>query len=120
MAVPHPEVVELKVLTGAGNLRALADLKIGPLIIHKNRYIQQPNQRPFLAPPQETWQDQAGKKHYTPLVTFPAEWRDALTEAVTEALSEYPEGIRQVEPASALGREVQQRAGLGPQIGGRP
>lgn len=119
MAVPHIEIVELKPLTNAGNLRALVDVKIGPLIVHKTRFVQQSGQRPFLAPPQETWEDQAGKKHYAALVTFPVEWRDALTEAAANALSEHPEGIRQVEPATALGREVQQRAGLGSQIGGR-
>lgn len=115
MAVPRPEIVELKVLTNAGNLRALADVKIGPLIVHKNRYIQQDGHRPFLAPPQETWEDAAGKKHYTALVTFPAEWRDALTEAVAEALADHPEGIHRTEPATAFGREMQQRAGIGGQ-----
>lgn len=119
MAVPRVEVLELKPLTNAGNLRALADLKIGPLIVHKTRYIAQPGQRAFLAPPQEVWEDQAGKKRYTPLVTFPVEWRDVLTEAVAQALSEYPEGIRRIEAATPLGREVQPRAGLGDQIGGR-
>lgn len=116
MTTPHVEVVELKPLTNAGSLRALADVKLGPLVVHKTRFIQQTGQRPFLAPPQETWEDQAGKKHYTPLVTFPVEWRDALTEAVAQALADFPEGIRRVEPATAFGREVQQRAG----IGGRP
>lgn len=114
MAVPRIEVVELKVLTNAGSLRALADIRMGPLVVCKNRFIQQDGQRPFLAPPQDSWEDKAtGKKNYVPLVIFPNEWKDALTEAVAQALADYPEGFRRVEPATAFGREVQQRAGIG-------
>lgn len=110
---PRVEVVELKHLPNAGNLRALADVKVGPLIVHKCRFIRQDGQKPFLAPPQETWEDAGGKKHYAPLVTFPDFWRDALTEAVSEAVNDFPEGIRRVEAATPLGREVQARAGIG-------
>ena len=35
-----------------GNLRALADVQIGPLVIHSCRVIQQPGQRPWVAMPQ--------------------------------------------------------------------
>ena len=35
-----------------GNLRALADITIGPLVIHSCRVIQQPGQRPWVAMPQ--------------------------------------------------------------------
>lgn len=120
MAIPRVEVLELKPLTNAGSLRALVDLKIGPLIVHKNRLIQQAGQRPFLAPPQDSWEDRDGKKHYVPLVTFPNDWKDALTEAAMQALADHPEGIRQAEAATVFGREVQQRTGISPQNGGRP
>lgn len=110
---PRIEVIALKPLENAGNLRALADVKTGPLIVHKCRFIQQPGQRAFLAPPQEMWEDQGGKKHYTPLVTFPVEWRDALTAAVGQALNDFPEGIKSLEAATPFGREVQRQAGIG-------
>ncbi len=116
MASTHPprvEVVELKHLPKAGSLRALADVKVGPLIVHKCRFIRQDGQKAFLAPPQETWEDGGGKRHYAPLVTFPDFWRDALTEAVADAVNDFPEGIKRVEAATPIGREVQQRANVG-------
>ena len=45
-------VLSLKPVKTPGNLRALADLKIGPLIILGCRVIQQPGQRPWVSMPQ--------------------------------------------------------------------
>jgi DNA-binding cell septation regulator SpoVG len=46
------EVLEVRRLTGEGNLRAFANVRLGCIIIHGVRVIQQPNQRPWVALPQ--------------------------------------------------------------------
>jgi DNA-binding cell septation regulator SpoVG len=46
------EVLEIKPVNGLGNLRAFAKVKLGCVVIHGCRVIQQPNQRPWCALPQ--------------------------------------------------------------------
>ena len=45
-------VIKVTPVRTPGNLRALADICIGPLVIHSCRVIQQPGQRPWVAMPQ--------------------------------------------------------------------
>ena len=106
-------VIALKPVHNGGALRAFVDLRIGPVTFHKTRYIRQDGQQGFVVPPQETWEDQGGKKHYVPLVTWPKAWSPRILEAVTTAMEDFPDGIKAVEAKTDFGREVQARAGIG-------
>ena len=46
------EVLEVRRIEGCGNLRAFAEVKLGCVLIHGCRVIQQPGQRPWVALPQ--------------------------------------------------------------------
>jgi DNA-binding cell septation regulator SpoVG len=46
------EVLEVRRLTGDGNLKAFAKIRIGAVVIHSCRVIQQPSQRAWVALPQ--------------------------------------------------------------------
>lgn len=109
---PRITIVELKPLNNGSALRAFADLQIGPMVVKKARYVRQDGQRGFVTAPQEEWTDNSGKKHYNPLVIWPREWGDAITEAVTQALEDHPEGIKQVGGNSAFSQAVRENAGL--------
>lgn len=51
------EVLEIKPLPDAGNLRAFAKVQIGPFVLHGVRVIQQNSQRAYCALPQQQGQD---------------------------------------------------------------
>jgi DNA-binding cell septation regulator SpoVG len=62
------EVIALSAVS-AGNLKALASVRIGPsLVVHKCRVIQQPGRRAWVGMPQERWEGTDGKPRYTALV----------------------------------------------------
>lgn len=118
---PRVEVLAWKRFSGDSARRGSADIKIGVLEILRCPIVQQDGQHLWVAPPQVEYQRPGdAKKQYFNVVRWPREWGDAITKAVAEAVSDHPEGLTQrAQPSAALGREVQQRAGLGPQIGGR-
>ena len=90
-SVPQPQaqeklwavnVVKIIPCQNAGNLRALATVKIGPLVIHGCRLIQQTNQAPWVSMPQR--QDDSGR--WFPIVaTEDQDLRDAVKGAVLQA-----------------------------------
>lgn len=111
---PRIEVVSLRPITGAGNLRAFASIKVGPIVINDVRLIQQPGQKAWSSPPQSEWQDNSGQTRYKKQVEWPPSWGDAVTEALTQTLDDYPQGVRQVQEAkTTVGREAQAKAGVG-------
>ena len=72
-------VLKLTPTPGAGNLRALATVQIGPLVIHGCRVVQQPGQKPWVSMPQR--QDDAGR--WFPIVTTED---DAIRDAIKATL----------------------------------
>ena len=109
---PRVNVLTVKTLT-EGNLRAIASVQIGPLVIHGCRVVQQPGQAAWTSAPQSEWTDAAGKKKYKSILEWPREWGQAITQAIEAELKDHPEGTRRMEAATPLGREVQQKAGVG-------
>ena len=69
---------------GTGNLRAYATVQIGPLIIHRIRLVKMPIQKAYVAPPQFEYFAN-GRVNYTPVVTWPEEWKTPIFEAVWAA-----------------------------------
>ena len=47
------EVLSMRAITGAGNLRGLVTVRLGALVIHGWRVIQQPDQRAWVSVPQQ-------------------------------------------------------------------
>lgn len=84
---PKVTVLNIKRIENAGNLKAIVDIKIGPLEIYKCRVVQQPNQSAWVSPPQEMY-ERGGKKSYYPLLKWPREWNDAINQAVGMAYEE--------------------------------
>lgn len=99
----------------AGSLRAFITIKLaGALEIRKCRLVQQDGQRPYLSPPQEIWTDDGGKRRFHSLVVWPAEWKEAIQQAVLDAWETHPNGIRQIGLAQTeFGAELQAKAGVG-------
>jgi DNA-binding cell septation regulator SpoVG len=62
---PEVSVVRLRLVAHSGNLRAFADVRVGPLVLRSLRVIQQPGQRAYVSMPQVS--DEEG--HYFPLIT---------------------------------------------------
>ena len=62
---PEVSVVRLRPVAHSGNLRAFADVRVGPLVLRSLRVIQQPGQRAYVSMPQVS--DEEG--HYFPLIT---------------------------------------------------
>lgn len=84
---PKVLVINIKPVNGgSGSLRAFASIQVGPLIIHDCRLIRQDGQRAWVSPPQTQWTPREGEKpRYKALVEWPDHWKDAITEAVSEA-----------------------------------
>jgi DNA-binding cell septation regulator SpoVG len=80
---PRVEVTNIRAVPGGtGNLRAYASVKIGPLVIHDCRLIQQNGQRAWVSPPQSSWKTSSGETKYKPLIEWPDHWKDAIRDAV--------------------------------------
>ena len=94
-----------------GCLRAFVSFQVGPLVIHRARWVQQKGQRGFVQPPQEVVTVN-GRTVYLPILKWPAQWHEQITAAVADALSDHPHGFRQTV-STEFGREVQARAGVG-------
>ncbi len=87
---PAFEVIDLYPVTEAGSLRAYLSIKIGPLVVHKWRLIQQDGQAAWLSPPQEIWTDQAsGERRFKTLLDVPREWKPALANVAVAAWQEH-------------------------------
>jgi DNA-binding cell septation regulator SpoVG len=80
------EIIALSALVSAGNLKAMASVRIGPsLFVHKCRVIQQPGQRAWVSMPQERWEDREGKPQYTPLVVLTGSLKARVEAAILQA-----------------------------------
>ncbi len=77
-------VINIKTIP-AGNLKAFVSVRVGPLIMHDWRIIQQSGQRAYVSPPQAEYVDAAGKKRFKPLLDCPKEWRDEIDKTILAA-----------------------------------
>lgn len=80
------DVFDMERFTDKGSLKAIASVKIGKsLRIMGFRVIEQPNQKAWVSPPQNTWRDKEGKTKYSPVVELSGELKNAVDEAVLHA-----------------------------------
>ena len=61
------DVVAIKPLTKAGNLKAFASVRLGGVTIHDCRIVQQPGQRPWVSLPQREY-EKDGQKKYSAII----------------------------------------------------
>lgn len=113
MAKNPTVTVVANLVVDQGNLRSLADVQLGPLVIRKVRLIQQPGQAPWVSPPQDSWTDAQGQRRFTTLVKWPPEWGQAILDAVLLSLEEHPEGFSPQDTQATFGEEVRRKAGIG-------
>ena len=75
------EILAVRPLTNAGNFRAFASVRIGEVMIHDFRIVQQPGQRAWVSPPQREY-EKDGQKKYAAIV----ELSDALKREVSRVV----------------------------------
>jgi DNA-binding cell septation regulator SpoVG len=84
MTAPRPapiEVIKVKPLENGGNLRAFASVRIGAVVIHSVRIIQQPGQKAWCSMPQS----KSGDKWYALVEITSKELKDRVSAAVLDA-----------------------------------
>lgn len=75
------EVLAIKPLQTAGNLRAFASIRIAGITVHDCRVVQQPGQRPWVSLPQREYVKD-GQKKYSAIV----ELSDSLKREAERAI----------------------------------
>jgi DNA-binding cell septation regulator SpoVG len=80
----RPEVVSLKSLTNTGSLRALASVRVGRVVIHDFRLVQQQGQRAFVQPPQRSWVQDGTVRYGGPLVEFPPDILEKIAAVILQ------------------------------------
>jgi hypothetical protein len=76
------EVLKVRKMAGQGNLKGLASVKIGNVVVHDFRIIQQPGQAAYCQPPQRQWVDAQGKVCYGgPIIELPADVKEKALSA---------------------------------------
>lgn len=74
-------VVEIKPVSGCGNLRAFATISVEPFVIHDVRIVQQPGQRAWVSMPAQ----KSGERWFTVIECSDRALKDAISAAVLEA-----------------------------------
>ncbi len=75
-------VENLKLLDGAGNLKAFCDIRYPEVLICGCRIIQQPGQRAWVSPPQREQSGSDGKRQFYPVVKWSRELGETISAAV--------------------------------------
>jgi hypothetical protein len=65
-----------------GNLKGFADVQLGGVLVRDFRIIQQAGHRPWVSPPQRSWEGDDGKPYYAAIV----ELSDTLKPRVERAI----------------------------------
>lgn len=100
MSIPRDGYIvtclSVRAVQNPGNLRAFADVKIGPLVVTGCRVIQQPGQRPWVSMPQAVADD---GRFFPCLRTDDDDLRAAVRERVLRAAE--TAGVLRSEPSGA-------------------
>jgi DNA-binding cell septation regulator SpoVG len=75
------EVIAISPLANAGNLKAVVSVRLGGVIIHDCKIIQQPNQHAWVSLPQREYQ-QDGERKYKAVVEMTEPLRRELSRIV--------------------------------------
>lgn len=84
------EVLDVRRIANAGNVRAHLSLRIGGITVHGAKIVQQPNQRPWLAMPDRQWTAPDGKVRYSPVIELTDSLKRRVSDAVLAGWTEVP------------------------------
>lgn len=76
------EVVALKPVTFAGNVKCYVSFRLAGVTIHNARILQQPGKQPWVAMPQTQYVTKAGEKKYAPVVELSEPLRREVSRVV--------------------------------------
>jgi DNA-binding cell septation regulator SpoVG len=82
------EIVALKPLD-RGNLKAFASVRLGGVVVHDLRVVQQPGQRPWVSLPQREY-EKDGQKKFTPIVELTEPLKREVSRLVLAAWEARP------------------------------
>ena len=74
-------------MIGKGNLKAVADVEVGPFSVRGLRIVEN-GRGPFVAWPEERWLTKDGQTRYTPIVEPTREAHETVQRAVLAAYAE--------------------------------
>lgn len=83
--LPTIEVICVTRVPNGGNLRARATVRVGKVLIHDWRIVQQNRQKPYAQSPQRVWLDKGELRYGGPLIEFPAEVDCAIKKCILSA-----------------------------------
>ena len=78
------EVVEIQA-TSRGNLKGLATVRIGEIVVRDFRIVQQPGQRAWVGLPSVSWQTETGERAYRTIVEMPQPLKGEVEKLVLAA-----------------------------------
>jgi len=78
------EVVAIKPLAKAGNLKAFVSVRFGEVIVHDLKIVQQPGQQPWVSLPQREY-EKDGQKKYAAIVELTEPLRRDVSRLVLVA-----------------------------------
>ena len=81
-----PRCVAIRLLEGAGNLKAFASIEFPfGLTIHEMRVVQQPGQKAWVGVPSRQWTDPHGQKRFANVMEMDKPLSEAISRLVLEA-----------------------------------
>lgn len=98
------EVLAFKPMQNTGNLRALASVRIGRVVVHDFRVVREEGKAAFVQAPIRTWIDkQTGTQKYGgPLVELPQETMDKISGVLLTRLDQHDRHTGLATTAAAI------------------
>ena len=77
-------VEKIREVKNKGNLRAMADVRIGRMLIRGCRVVQEEGKSPWVSLPVISWEEN-GETRYKTVLELPRDWKNAISDAVLKA-----------------------------------
>ena len=77
------ELLEVRPVTSAGNVRAFVTVRLGGVTIHGCKIVQQQGQAAWLAMPDRSYPDASGKQRWAAVVELSPELRRRVSDVIT-------------------------------------
>lgn len=76
------ELLEIRPVTNAGNVRAFVTVRLGGVTIHGCKVVQQPGQAAWLAMPDRSYADASGKQKWSAVVELSPDLKRKVSDFV--------------------------------------
>ncbi len=77
-------VEQIREVKGKGNLRAMADVRVGRMLIRGCRVVQEEGKAAWVSMPVISWEED-GETRYKTMLELPPDWKKAVSDAVLKA-----------------------------------